>query len=133
MSYRTPDLQERQNAAAAAKKQMLERFRAAVQDPTLSEKLAERAKIHEARLVRLAEREAARKAHEAELAAQAAREAELAAAARREAEQLAAIAAEEEAERQRIADAELKAAQKVRRDDRYAARKAAKKRRRRGL
>jgi hypothetical protein len=32
-----------------------------------------------------------------------------------------------------VADAELKAAQKARRDERYAARKTAKKRRRRGL
>src|SRR5262249_39938284 len=126
MAYRTPDLQERQNAAAEAKKQLLERFRAAAQNPGLADKLAERAKIHEARMGRLAEREAARKAHEAELAVQAAREAELAAAAQREADRLAAIAAEEEVERQRVADVELKAAQKARRDERYAARKAAK-------
>ena len=41
MAFRTPDLTDRQAAAAAAKKQMLERFRAATQDPSLSEKLAE--------------------------------------------------------------------------------------------
>ena len=56
MAYRTPDLHDRQNAAAAAKKQMLERFRAASQDPGLADKLAERAKIHEARQARMAER-----------------------------------------------------------------------------
>src|ERR1700755_2440707 len=122
MAFRTPDLQDRQNAAAAAKKQLLERFRAAHQDPNLAEKLAERAKIHEARTARLAPREAERKAREAEAAAQAARETALAAAAKREAERLAAIAAEEEAERQLLAEAELKAEQKARRDERYAAR-----------
>ena len=40
MAYRTPDLTERQNAAAAAKKQMLERFRSASQDPARAEKEA---------------------------------------------------------------------------------------------
>jgi uncharacterized protein DUF6481 len=129
MAYRTPDLNDRQNAAAAAKKQMLERFRAASQDPSLTEKLAERAKINAAREARMAEREVARKARDAELAAQAAREAELAAQAQREAEQLAALAKEEELQRQMALEAEQKAA----RDARYAARKAAKKVRRRGF
>ena len=81
MAFRTPDLQDRQNAAAAAKKQLLERFRAASQDPNLADKLAERARIHEARIARQAEREAEKKAREAELAAQAVREAAAAAAA----------------------------------------------------
>jgi hypothetical protein len=40
MAFRIPDLQERQGAAAAAKKQLLERFRAAAQDPNLADKLA---------------------------------------------------------------------------------------------
>ena len=109
MAYRTPDLTDRQNAAAAAKKQLLERFRAASQDPNLADKLAERARIHEARIARQAEREAERKA--------------------REAEQLAAMAKAEEIERLAALEAEQKAA----RDARYAARKAAKKVRRRGF
>ena len=55
---------------------MLEKFRAASQDPAIEEQRAKRAAIHQARLVRAAEREAAKKAREAELAAQAAREAD---------------------------------------------------------
>jgi hypothetical protein len=80
-SFKYPDLSERQSSAAAAKKAMFEKFKAAAQDPTADERRKERAAIHEARLARQAEREAARKQHEAELAAQAAREAELAAQA----------------------------------------------------
>src|SRR6266581_338908 len=106
MAYRTPDLTERQNAAAAAKKQMLERFRTASQDPARAEKEAARAAVHEARQARMAEREAAKKAREAERAAQAAREAELALQAQREAEALAVIAAAEEVERQAALEAE---------------------------
>ena len=84
--------------------------------------------IHEDRLVRAAEREAAKKAREAELAAQAAREAELAAQAAREAEEAKARAEAAEADRLAVLAAEQKAA----RDARYAARKADKKVRRRG-
>src|SRR3954470_4937320 len=131
MAFRTPDLQDRQNTAAAAKKQLLERFRAASQDPNLADKLAERAKIHEAREARVAEREAEKKVRDAELAAQAVRDADAAAAAKLKAERLAIIAAEEEADRQRITEDGLKAEQKAKRDERYAARKASKKKRKR--
>ena len=129
-SYGSPDPKQRVTDAMAARKAMLEKFRAASTDPRLVEKLAERAKINEAREARLAEREAARKAHEAELAAKAAREAELAAQA--------AAAAAAEAERLKAEEFEiheqLLAEQKAARDARYAARKAAnKKKRKRGL
>jgi hypothetical protein len=139
MSYKVPDLQERQSNAIAARKAMLEKFRAAAQDPEVEKRRAARVALHEARLVRIAEREAAKKAHQAEIERQAAeaREralqaerdaAERAAKAQREAEQLAAMLAAEEAERA----AALAAEQKAARDARYAARKAAKKVRRRG-
>jgi hypothetical protein len=128
-----PDLQERQITAAAAKKAMLEKFRAALNDPGAEARRAERMAMHEARLLRTAEREAARKAHQAELDKQAAHAAELALKAQREAEaeaeKLRAIAEAEKAER----EAALKAEQKQARDARYAARKAAQKRRRKGL
>jgi hypothetical protein len=128
---KTPDYLERRNSAAEARKSMLERFRAAPgpEDPEFVKRQAERQAIQEARLARAAEREVARKAHEAELAEQARREAELAADAERRAAEEAAQLAVEEGERQRALEAE----QKAKRDARYAARKAAKKRRRRGL
>ena len=127
-SFKYPDLHERQNSAAAAKKAMFEKFRAASQDPTAEERRKERIAIHEARLVRTAEREAAKKQRETERAAQATREAELAVQAQREAEEATARLAAEEAEQELAKLAE----QKATRDARYAARKAAKKERRRG-
>ena len=86
-SFKYPDLHERQNSAASAKKAMFEKFRAASQDPRPKSAARSGIAIHEARLVRQAEREAAKKQREAELAAQAAREAELALQAQREAEE----------------------------------------------
>jgi hypothetical protein len=127
-SFKYPDLQTRQSSAAAARKAMLERFRAAAEDPAVAEREAARIAVNHARLARMAEREAAKKAREAELAAQAARAAELALQAEREAEEARARLAAEEAERKVALEAEQKAA----RDARYAARKAAKKERRRG-
>jgi hypothetical protein len=53
--------------------------------------------MNDARLVRIAERAAAKKLHEAELAATPARNAELALQAQREAEKAAALAATEKA------------------------------------
>jgi hypothetical protein len=129
MSFRVPDVLERRNNAAAVKKAMLEKFRAVTQDPVLAEQQRlKRIAINEARDGRVAERDAARKVREAELAAQAAREAELAAQAAREAEAAEALAKAEAAERALA----LAAEQKAERDARYAARKAAKKVRRRG-
>ena len=108
---------------------MLEKFRAASEDPEVAKRLAERAAVNEARRVRAAEREVAERVRQAELAEQARREAERAAQAQREAEAAEALAAAERAEREAALEAEQKAA----RDARYAARKAAKKVRRRGL
>jgi hypothetical protein len=127
-SYQAPDLHERRKNAAAVKKTMLEKFRAASQDPAVEQQRANRLAINEARSVRMAEREAAKKVCEAELAVQAARQAELAAQARLEVEQLEALIVAEKAE----AGAKLASEQKAERDARYAARKAAKKVRRRG-
>ena len=127
-NFRSPDLHERQNNAAAVKKAMLEKFRAASQDPALEEQRRNRIAINEARAGRVAERDAAKIVREAELAAQAALATERAALAQREAEQLGAAAATAKAEQA----AALAAEQKAERDARYAARKAAKKVRRRG-
>jgi membrane protein involved in colicin uptake len=127
-SFMSPDLEKRQSAAAAAKKALLERFRAASEDPRIAEKQAERAAIVAAREKRMAEREAAKRAREAEQAAEAARLAEAERLARIEEEKLQALIEAEKAE----AEARLLAEQKAARDARYAARKAAKKVRRRG-
>jgi hypothetical protein len=128
LAFKHPKLEDRRLAAAAAKKAMLEKFRAALQVPAREEQRAKRSAIHDARLVRRTDREAARKATEAKLAAQAAHESELANQAAREAEEAKTRVAAEEAERA----AALKAQQKAERDARYAARKAAKQVRRRG-
>ena len=127
-SYKDPDLQQRQSDIAAAKKATLEKFRAAADDPAVAMRHATRVAMNEARLVRIAEREAAKRTREAELAEQATRAAELALQAQREAEKIDALAAAEKAECEALVASE----QKVARDARYAARKAAKKERRRG-
>jgi hypothetical protein len=127
-SYKGPDPQQRQNEAVAAKKAMLEKFRAASEDPAVADRRATRVAVNEARLARMAEREVAKKARMAELAEQAARAAELVLQAEREAEKAEALIAAEKLEREALLETEQKAA----RDARYAARKAAKKERRRG-
>jgi hypothetical protein len=127
-SYEGPDLQQRQSNAAAARKAMLEKFRAASEDPAVAKRRAARVKANEARLVRIADREAAKRVRQAELVEQAARAAERASLAEREAEEADALIAAEKVER----EASLAAEQKAARDARYAARKAAKKERRRG-
>ena len=102
---------DRLNAAAAAKKAMLERFHArpSPDDPAVKEQQAARKAISDAREVRMAERKAAREAEaQRQAAEQAAREAE----ERRLAAEAAAQAVALEAER------------KAARDARYAARKA---------
>jgi hypothetical protein len=128
LGFKEPKLEDRRSAAEAAKKAMLEKFRAALQDPVREDQRAKRLANHNARLARTAEREAAKKATEAKLAAQAAYEAELANQVAREAEEAKTRAAAEEVERA----AALQAEQKAARDARFAARKAAKKVRRRG-
>ena len=126
-SYKGPDPQQRQSNAAAAKA-MLEKFRAASEDPAVASRQATRVAVNEARLARIVERDAAKKVREAELAEQAIRDAELASEAQREADKAEALATAEKAQRAVSLEAEQKAA----RDTRYAARKAAKKVRRRG-
>ncbi len=114
------DYIDRQQAAADAKKAMLEKFRAKAADPVAAE-------LAKTRATEAIERSAARKARETEKAERKIREAEAAAAAAREAAAHAAAEAErvaaESAERERAAEAEAKAD----RDARYAARKAKKK------
>ena len=127
-SFRSPDLLERRNSAATVKKVMLEKFRAARQDPAFEQQRLNRIALNEARAFRAAERDAAKKVREAELAAQTTRAAELAAQAHREAEKAEALAKAQAAKR----DAALAAEQKAARDARYAARKTEKKIRRRG-
>ena len=51
-SFRDPDHQERLTNAAAARKAMLEKFRAASDDPAAAERQAARAAVNEARLAR---------------------------------------------------------------------------------
>src|SRR5712675_340446 len=99
MSFQDPDHQQRQSAAGAAKQAMLQKFRAASEDPEVARRHAARVAMNEERLVRMAEREATKRAREAELAEQAARAAELAAQAQRQAEEAEALLTAERAER----------------------------------
>jgi hypothetical protein len=107
-----PNLQDRQNASADARKAMLEKFRASPgpDDPAVVERRAAREAMLAERAARAAQREAAKRAHEAELAEQAARAAAAAEQAEREAAELAARVAAEQAERETAALAEQKAA-----------------------
>jgi hypothetical protein len=116
--FKQPDFLERQAAAARAKKAALEKFRAKAADPALTDRLT-------ARTALAADREAIKKAREAEKAAKKAREAERAELAKRDAAMEAERAKAESAERERALEAERKAA----RDARYAARKTRSKRR----
>jgi hypothetical protein len=117
-------LSERQKNAAQARQALLQKFRAAAQDKDKIEKLAaDRAKIAEARQQREAEKAEQRRIREAELAAERARKAELEAQRNREEEEEAARKAKEEADIMVALLAEQKAA----RDERYAKRKAAQK------
>jgi len=127
-SFRSPDLVERRNNAAAVKKVMLEKFRAARQEPAFEQRRLKRNAVSKARAARADEREAAKKALKAELTVQAARAAELAAQAQRETEKAEVLAKAKAAEH----DAAVAAEKKAERDARYAARKTAKKIRRRG-
>jgi hypothetical protein len=122
LGFKDPKLGDRRSAADAAQKAAIEKFRAALKDPTREEQRAKRLAIHDARRIRTAERKAAKEAAEARLAAEAARETALANQAAREAEDAKARAAAEDLERA----VSLKAEQKADRDARYAARKAAK-------
>jgi hypothetical protein len=116
--FKQPDLLERQQAAAKAKKAALEKFRAKAADPALSDRLI-------ARTASAAARKAIKKAREIEKAEKKALEAERAQQAARDAALQAERAKAESADRELALQAEQKAA----RDARYAARKARSKRR----
>jgi len=129
MSFlKTNDFHERQRNASASKLSIIDKFKIASQNPASAEKAAARAEIAKAREIRVAEREAARKVRQAEMAEEARKAEALAAAQRAEAEEAALNAKRYEAER----EVALLAEQKAVRDARYAARKAAKKERRKG-
>lgn len=129
-SFKDTDLKDRQKNASEARKAMLEKFLAKAEDPVLEQRRLERAAIEEARRIRHAEREETRKREEERLAAEAAIRAVAEAEAKRQAEEEAARKAKEEADIMIALLAEQKAA----RDARYAARKAAsKKKKKRGL
>jgi hypothetical protein len=57
MSNYDPDLQKRKDTAAAAKRTLLQKFKAAAEDPKIAQRQAGRMAINEARVVRRAERE----------------------------------------------------------------------------
>jgi hypothetical protein len=115
--FKNPNLLERQEAAAKARKAALDKFRAKAADPALAERLT-------ARTASAADRRAIKSDRDAEKAETKARNAERA----RQAERDAAIEAERAtAERAERALA-LQAEQKIARDARYAARKTKSKR-----
>ena len=118
MSFKQPDLLERQQAAAKAKKAALEKFRAKAADPALADRLT-------ARTASAADRKAIKNAREVEKAEKKARDAERAEQAKHDAALQAERAKAESAERELALEAERKAA----RDARYAARKKRSKRR----
>ena len=60
MSNYDPGFQKRKDTAAAAKNALLQKFKAATEDPKIAQRQAERMAINEARVVRRAERKAAR-------------------------------------------------------------------------
>jgi len=115
--FKNPDLLERQEAAAKARKAALQKFLAKAADPALAERLT-------ARTAGAAERKAARNVREAEKAETKARNAERALKAERD----AALQAERDKAERAQREIALKAEQKAARDARYAARQTRSKR-----
>jgi hypothetical protein len=116
-AHKSANLNDRLNAAAAAKRAAIERFRAIPgrDDPSVLERQAAQKAISDARDARIAERKTVREAEAARLAA-----AEAAKIAEREARELVERKeAAEAAARTKTLEAERKAA----RDARYASRK----------
>jgi hypothetical protein len=111
--FKKPDLAERQNTAAQARKAALEKFRASAADPAVAERQT-------ARMASADIRRTARSVREIEKAEKKALDAERAQQAQRDSEQAAA----ESVNREATVQAERKAA----RDARYAARKSRSKR-----
>ena len=116
--YKEGKFSDRAATAAAAKKALIEKFKAkpAPDDPAVLARQAERKAIAEARDIRAAERKVAKEAEAARKLAE-------------DQERLAELARQAEAEAARIAEAarrdeEIKAQRKAERDARYAARKA---------
>ena len=115
--FKNPNLLERQEAAAKAKKAALQKFLAKAADPALAERLT-------ARTAGAVERRTVRNVRDAEKAETKARDAERALKAERDAALQAERDKAERAERELALQAEQKAA----RDARYAARKSKSKR-----
>ena len=115
--FKNPNLVERQEAAAKARKAALEKFLAKAADPALAERLT-------ARTAGAAERKAIRTVREAEKAETKARDAERALKAERD----AALQAERDKAERAERELALEAKQKADRDARYAARKSKSKR-----
>lgn len=129
MSYKDLDFNERRDAAATAKKALLEKFKARppADDPAVIARQEERKRILEAREIREREREIARQERLAREAAERAERERIAEEGRKAAEETARIEAEqrEVEERERLAnELALEAEKKAKRDARYAARKA---------
>jgi predicted component of type VI protein secretion system len=115
--FKNPNLVERQEAAAKARKAALEKFLAKAADPALAERLT-------ARTAGAAERKAVRTVREAEKAETKARDAERALKAERD----TALQAERDKAERAEREVALQAKQKADRDARYAARKSKSKR-----
>ncbi len=129
MSYFTnTGFQERQAAATTAKRALLERSKQIAADPAIAKRRAERQELAKARQDRAEKRAAEKKAAADKTAAEAALA--LAAKLQAAAEETSLQMALQREEDQRQDD--LLAEQKIARDHRYAARKAAKKDRRKG-
>ena len=109
--FKGESFQDRQSAVVAAKKQLLEKFKArpGPDDPAVQAREAERRAVAEARAGRAAEREAARKAREAEEAARSAADDAARLEARRQDELVRLEQARLEAELATIAKAEAAA------------------------
>lgn len=122
MKRHEPSLTDRLGAAAKARKAQLERARAIApaNDPEFAERQAARRLVAEKRVVRVAERKAAKLADKARKAKEQADE-EIARAIALKAEEEARVAEAEEHAAREIA---LEAKRKAERDRRYAARKA---------
>lgn len=126
--FTEPDARQRQKSASNAKKALLDKFNAAAKDPAVTERLAARTAIVEARRVRQAERDKEQLAQQLRAKKAAEIKAEQDAEMVRVEQEATAEKAAQDAEKV----ATLLAEQKTVRDARYAARKAAKKQRRKG-
>ena len=115
--FKNPNLLERQEAAAKAKKAALEKFLAKAADPALAERLT-------ARTASAVDRRAVKNVRDAEKAETKVRNAERALQAERD----AALQAERDKAERAEREAALQAKQKADRDARYAARKSKSKR-----